>query len=271
MEIEYCTRCRKELTDFRIQINFHIITDVKKENSVWEYLPNLDNKSREVLCINCFDKFSTLMSELNIKKEEKINFLDSKFNGHNEIVFNAIKINNLDINNSVIKLWENCHKFISNAIDKDGTIFDPACGDTTIIKSLALWSKHKLIPYGVDYNEYYIEKAKELNPEYKENFYYSNFNNFDIKKIPVVDYGYYAIFTNHDFINEESINWILKLCSIVKYRLIVTIYGDVSDKDYSISRINNLIKILPDGWNKNPIRLEGERSPGFEAFYFEKI
>jgi len=63
-----CTRCNKVFDDLRIDISFSIKVDRLKEGSVWEYIPNLDNTSREVLCYDCFNKFSELMLQLNIKK-----------------------------------------------------------------------------------------------------------------------------------------------------------------------------------------------------------
>lgn len=65
--MDKCTRCGKELNDFKIDINFSIKVDRMKNDSIWEYIPNLDNNSREVLCLDCFNKFSELMSKMNIK------------------------------------------------------------------------------------------------------------------------------------------------------------------------------------------------------------
>ena len=64
--MEKCTRCHCDLDDFKVDISFSIRVDRKKDSSLWEYIPNLDNNSREVLCLECFDKFSALMGQLNI-------------------------------------------------------------------------------------------------------------------------------------------------------------------------------------------------------------
>jgi len=69
--MDNCTRCGKELNDFRISIGFDIKVDRMKENSIWEYIPNLDSTSREELCPDCFDEFSEILSQLNIKYEDK--------------------------------------------------------------------------------------------------------------------------------------------------------------------------------------------------------
>ncbi len=66
-EAEHCTRCRKPLTEFRVDINFHMRVDRLKEDSSWEYIPNMDNESREVVCVDCFNEFTDLMSTLNKK------------------------------------------------------------------------------------------------------------------------------------------------------------------------------------------------------------
>ncbi len=66
---EKCTRCDNEITDFRIDISFSIKVDRIKEDSIREYIPNLDQTSREILCNDCFQKFSKLMAGMNIKYE----------------------------------------------------------------------------------------------------------------------------------------------------------------------------------------------------------
>ena len=65
--INNCTRCGAEFTDFKIDISFNIKVIRSQEDGFWEYIPNLDNTSREVLCFNCFTKFSEAMSVLNKK------------------------------------------------------------------------------------------------------------------------------------------------------------------------------------------------------------
>ncbi len=66
-KIENCTRCKKELNDFKMDIKFSIKVDRMKEDSKWEYIPNLDHTSREILCLDCFNKFTESMESLNIK------------------------------------------------------------------------------------------------------------------------------------------------------------------------------------------------------------
>ena len=68
MEKCNCTRCGNEIDEFKVDISFSIRVDRKKENSVWEYIPNLDNNSREILCYDCFGVFSDLMAKMNIKR-----------------------------------------------------------------------------------------------------------------------------------------------------------------------------------------------------------
>jgi len=67
--MENCTRCGKVFTEFKIDINFNIRVDSLKDDNTWEYIPNLDNESREILCNECFDKFSELMGQLGIKHD----------------------------------------------------------------------------------------------------------------------------------------------------------------------------------------------------------
>ena len=65
--IEHCTRCGCKMTDLRIEINFNINALARKESDVWENIPNLNSTSKEILCMDCFDKFSSLMSQLNME------------------------------------------------------------------------------------------------------------------------------------------------------------------------------------------------------------
>lgn len=63
-----CSKCGKELDDFKIEISFRIIVNRMLKSGQWEYIPNLDNNSNEVLCYDCFDKFSEVISQLNLEK-----------------------------------------------------------------------------------------------------------------------------------------------------------------------------------------------------------
>jgi hypothetical protein len=69
MEISNCTRCGKEINNLRINVVLKIDAQRLKDSSTWEDIPNLNNISREVLCEDCFDKFATIMSQMNIKYE----------------------------------------------------------------------------------------------------------------------------------------------------------------------------------------------------------
>jgi glutaminase len=66
--INTCTRCKKVFTDFKIDIDFHMKVNTLN-GQTWEYIPNLDNVSREVLCLECFNQFTGLMAELNMKHQ----------------------------------------------------------------------------------------------------------------------------------------------------------------------------------------------------------
>lgn len=71
MEISNCTRCGKEIDNLRINVILKIDVQRLKESSTWENIPNLNNTSREVLCEDCFDKFSTIMSQMNIPYQKE--------------------------------------------------------------------------------------------------------------------------------------------------------------------------------------------------------
>ena len=64
--MEKCSRCGEPLNEFKIRVKFNIKVDRLKDNSIWEYIPNLHNESNEILCNTCFMKFSELISEYKI-------------------------------------------------------------------------------------------------------------------------------------------------------------------------------------------------------------
>ncbi len=66
-EVSYCTRCGKEFKDFRVDIRIQTRVDRLREDGVWEFIPNLDVGSREVLCYECFNMFTSAISgEMNV-------------------------------------------------------------------------------------------------------------------------------------------------------------------------------------------------------------
>jgi len=64
--MEKCTRCGSILNEFKIKVTFNIVAERLKESSVWEEIPNLRNESREIICYDCFSKFTDAMQSLNI-------------------------------------------------------------------------------------------------------------------------------------------------------------------------------------------------------------
>jgi hypothetical protein len=65
MEINNCTRCGENFTDFRVDVSFQMKTDRLKDDTMWECVPNLDVVSREVLCLKCYYEFAALLEEMN--------------------------------------------------------------------------------------------------------------------------------------------------------------------------------------------------------------
>ena len=62
-ELNRCSRCGKEFNNFQIEVLLETKTSRLKENKLWEHLPNLSIKSREVLCRECFELFSKSISD----------------------------------------------------------------------------------------------------------------------------------------------------------------------------------------------------------------
>lgn len=75
---EICTQCGKKIGDTKIEINLGFSV-FKKENNIWGLPLNLDQKSIEVLCVDCFDNFcntlffknNEFLRNFNIPKKNK--------------------------------------------------------------------------------------------------------------------------------------------------------------------------------------------------------
>lgn len=78
--------------------------------------------------------------------------------------------------------WKRCREVYLEAIDKNGSILDVGCANAYLLYSLMKWSKHKLIPYGIDLAPELIEEAKKMLPNYKEHFFVADLNSFKTKK-----------------------------------------------------------------------------------------
>lgn len=106
--------------------------------------------------------------------------------------------------------WENERKFIVQAIDRDGTILDIGCANGFFLRCLQEWSPHKLVPYGIDTENFSIREAQELFSSYQ-----NNFAPIALETIPTFDqYGlprdydliYWNVWDNRQFDTTEEIN-----------------------------------------------------------------
>ena len=70
-DINNCTRCGNEFGDFRLATTMTIVTERRQGSTAWDNLPNMNTESKEILCEDCFRKFTGLMAQMNIKKDER--------------------------------------------------------------------------------------------------------------------------------------------------------------------------------------------------------
>lgn len=68
------------------------------------------------------------------------------------------------------KAWEKKRRFIAEAINDDGSILDIGCAGGFFLRSLQEWSDYRLVPYGIDIREDFIEAARDLFPEMSDHF-----------------------------------------------------------------------------------------------------
>ena len=67
---EYCTRCNKPFSDIRINVKFIMNVDRKRLDNIWEQDGNAtDVSTSEIICQDCFNKFTKKMGELNEKQK----------------------------------------------------------------------------------------------------------------------------------------------------------------------------------------------------------
>jgi len=144
------------------------------------------------------------------------------------------------------KIWEARRKFISQAINKSGTILDIGCANGFLLKCLQKWSVYKLIPYGIDYNKKCIEQAKDLFPLYSDNFMFAripNLKEFFKQGFPIkFDFIYWNIWDPWNFEDQkeiESLNLSFKMVSDGG-RLILGFYQSEKNKEKKIERIKEL-------------------------------
>ncbi|PSO43281.1 hypothetical protein BRC19_01300 [Candidatus Saccharibacteria bacterium QS_5_54_17] len=127
--------------------------------------------------------------------------------------------------------WEQRKAFIANAIDKSGTFLDIGSGNGFLLRCLQEWADYDITPYGIDINEEYIRKAKELFPNQADNFAAVNIR--EISRIgeylpDVYDFVYFSADWSQTEPNETDARLIKSLEQLVASggRLIIGFYGD---------------------------------------------
>ena len=144
------------------------------------------------------------------------------------------------------KGWEDHRKFISQAINKSGTILDVGCANGFLLKCLQKWSIYKLTPYGIDYNKECIEQAKDLFPLYSDNFMFAlmpNLKEFFKQDFPVkFDFVYWNIWDPWNFEDQKEIESLHLSFEMVSNggRLILGFYESDKNKEKRIQKIKEL-------------------------------
>jgi SAM-dependent methyltransferase len=66
--------------------------------------------------------------------------------------------------------WRVQREFLLKSVTSSGSVLDIGCANGFLLRCFLEWSPHKLIPYGFDVVEDLVKAARELLPEYKDNF-----------------------------------------------------------------------------------------------------
>ncbi|MGC8687982.1 MAG: class I SAM-dependent methyltransferase [Candidatus Micrarchaeia archaeon] len=140
-------------------------------------------------------------------------------------------------------LWVKRRAFISDLINKSGTILDIGCANGLLLRSLQEWSKYKLIPYGIDIEIKFADQIKELFPN---NF--SNFIKLDVRDIDKIssfslpdkyDFVYWHVWDEWNMSTDEQQNAVADAQEHVMDggRLILGFYDS---REKNMERIENL-------------------------------
>lgn len=151
--------------------------------------------------------------------------------------------------------WEDARKFISNCINKSGSLLDVGCANGFLLKSLTSWSSQEITPYGIDILDKNIQNAKELFPDYQDNFICCSYDNF-LGKYPETfpndfDFIIWSFWDDQHKISKEEIEYLLSHVN-GKGKLIITFYPDNSKEPTDI--IGNIPRVKEMGYQTENIK-----------------
>lgn len=77
--------------------------------------------------------------------------------------------------------WRKRRRFIASEIHRDGSFLDIGCGSGFLIASLAVWSGHRLIPFGIDVDVEALRLARKYFASRPRNFVRADLNLFSFQ------------------------------------------------------------------------------------------
>ncbi len=136
--------------------------------------------------------------------------------------------------------WERARRFITLAINKDGSFLDYGSANGLLLKSLQVWSPYKIDPYGLDIDKKAIEKAKELFPNQTDHFVTPEDAEI-AKNFPKnFDFVYWNVWDNYEIRHNDSLIKKLKGSTNNGGRLILGFY---ESKESNKKKIEQLITL----------------------------
>ena len=66
--------------------------------------------------------------------------------------------------------WKAQRAFLLKSVTSSGSVLDIGCANGFLLRCFLEWSPHNLVHYGFDVGEDLVKAAKELMPEYADNF-----------------------------------------------------------------------------------------------------
>lgn len=58
-----CSFCDKEIEDIIVNVDLNVSVRRKREDTTWENIPNMNLKTSEEVCEECFNKFADTISD----------------------------------------------------------------------------------------------------------------------------------------------------------------------------------------------------------------